>query len=168
MQEAEEQAWLRKEKARQVAKSAVVSPPQVSEGDVRYSLAKGVDAKVNSLKRRTRAGSLVLSIDHAAGELRLDGEYVDTALGSIAEDLSESRPNYIVHIFPWAREDGRVQYPFCLIAFMPAAVPPNLRVLYTRPAIGLRDLLACKLFFCEDMDDVNDDWLTARLRGDRA
>jgi hypothetical protein len=134
-----------------------------------YAFEDGLAKRLATFKRASKGNSaLVLRIDHQAGEIKLQGDYTETKLDAIAEDLSESRPAYILYILHWKRDDGRQQYPFCLVGFMPRAVPAHLRVMYSRPVTDLRDHLAVnKHFTCEDIDEMTEEWLVYKLEGGR-
>ncbi|KAJ1621601.1 hypothetical protein T492DRAFT_1149585 [Pavlovales sp. CCMP2436] len=179
--QAEEQAALGKELGRQLAIQAAAQPVASAQADTlehsgptgskfentQYRFEGGLTEKLKAFKRASAGNSaLVLSIEHDAGEIRLQAEYSDTKLDAIAADLSESIPTYILYTLRWEHEDGRTQYPFCLVGFMPQAVPPHLRVMYARPVTDLRDHLAVNRHFtCEDIEDLTQEWLVYKLEG---
>jgi len=168
------QSQLGSELQRQRAILAASQPKDSAHTDGKfehrqYRFAEGLTQKLAAFKRASKGNSaLVLQINHDAGEIQQHGEYHDTPLDAIASDLSEAIPAYILYTFRWQHADGRTQYPFCLVGFMPQAVPPHLRVMYARPVTELRDHLSVnKHFTCEDIDDLNEEWLVRNLQGGR-
>lgn len=172
--QAQEQAQLNAELQRQRMILAASQPKDSAQADGKfehrqYNFEEGLPKKLATFKRASKGNSaLVLRIDHDAGEIQVQGEYVETSLEKIAADLSEAIPAYILYILRWQHADGRTQYPFCLVGFMPQAVPPHLRVMYARPVTDLRDHLAVnKHFTCEDIDELTEEWLVHKLEGGR-
>lgn len=172
--QADEQAKLTAELHRQRTILADAQPKGSAQGDGKfehrqYRFEEGLAQKLATFRRASKGNSaLVLKIDHDAGEIQVQEEYVDATLETIAADLSEAIPAYILYILRWQHADGRTQYPLCLVGFMPPAVPPHLRVMYARPVTDLRDYLAVnKHFTCEEMDDLSEEWLVYKLEGGR-
>lgn len=171
--QAEEQARLGAELERQRAAKQAQHPassaPSSNFESRQYRFAPGVDEAFRSLKRPAPGTrTLVLRIEHDEGTLEIDGEFDGESLDDVAADMSEAVPRYVLHTFPWARADGRTQYPLALVTVMPRAVPAQLRVMYSRPISELRDHLGVsRAFTCEDVEDLGQAWLEEQLEGRR-
>jgi len=134
--------------------------------DFAYSFEEGMEKKVKAFRQRGTGGdALIIKIDHAANELRIDEQF--KGLGSaeaFAEKLDETEPRYLLYIHKVVHNDGRTSYPIAFLVFMPETMPPHLKVMYTRPVVTLTDTFKVpKHIPLEDAEDMTDEWLEEKL-----
>ncbi|VDK32515.1 unnamed protein product [Taenia asiatica] len=51
-------------------------------------------------------------------------------INDLSNELCQSEPRYVLVIYEFHHDDGRVSYPYCLIFSSPRGSPSNLKMLY--------------------------------------
>ena len=67
----------------------------------------------------------------------------DVTPEEIGEELTDSpfEPRYVMYMYEYKRDDGRVSYPLCFIYYNPAGCPVDLNMVYGQTTPGLTRLL---------------------------
>ncbi|KAL5111273.1 Glia maturation factor beta [Taenia crassiceps] len=90
---------------------------------------------------------------------------MDLKLDDLSNMLSQSEPRYVLIIYEFHHDDGRVSYPYCLIFSSPRSSPSNLKMLY---AGSLHHFVEAsqvtKVFELQDVEDLSEDWLKDKMK----
>lgn len=98
-------------------------------------------------------------------EIVLVDELDDVTPEDIAEEFEDFEPRYVMYMYEYERDDGRVTYPLCFIWYNPSGCDVHLNMIYGQTTEALVDLLkASKTFNVQDPDDLTSEWLRAEVQ----
>jgi len=170
----DEQAMLKLEQERQKALAHAKNNPKVeideTHKEYAYKFEAGMERAIKTFRQRGTGGdALVVKIDHEQDELQLEENLRGTTVEAMAERLEDcNEPRYVLFIHKLTHTDGRTTYPISFIVFMPENVPAHLKVMYTRPIPMITETFKVnKHFTLEDPEDLDLEWLEAKIAGKR-
>ncbi|OON24021.1 hypothetical protein X801_00052, partial [Opisthorchis viverrini] len=105
----------------------------------------------------------------------------DIPLDNLVDELPSHEPRYVLVIYQYEKELGRVVYPYCMVFSTPEGCPPMLKMLYTASLpsvveksgvgkVGLHcivQIYSWKVFELRDVEDFSEAWLREQLENER-
>jgi hypothetical protein len=118
-------------------------------------------ARTSRLKNK----AIIMKINLKQMEIVLVDELDDVTPEDIAEEFEDFEPRYVMYMYEYERDDGRVTYPLCFIWYNPSGCDVHLNMIYGQTTEALVDLLkASKTFNVQDPDDLTSEWLRAEVQ----
>ena len=114
---------------------------------------------------RLKNKAIIMKINLKAMEIVLVDELDDVTPEDIAEEFEDFEPRYVMYMYEYERDDGRVTYPLCFIWYNPTGCDVHLNMIYGQTTEALVELLkASKTFNVQDPDDLTSEWLRAEVQ----
>ncbi|KAI1306247.1 hypothetical protein EDD11_004833 [Mortierella claussenii] len=132
--------------------------------DIDPSLAEKIEA-FRFAKRSQGNAAIICKIDKIKLLIKEDENLESLTVEELSELLPENAPRYIVLSFELKHDDGRISYPLVFLYYTPRGVKPELNMLYASAKTHFQNKLGLgKAFDLQDAEDLDDDWLRARLQ----
>ncbi|KAL5969081.1 Glia maturation factor beta, partial [Taenia solium] len=127
------------------------------------SISEDLTKAFRSFKFRKPKGScaIINKINATSRAVEIEQEIDDLKLDDLSNELCQSEPRYVLVIYEFHHDDGRVSYPYCLIFSSPRGSPSNLKMLYAGSLHHFID--ASQVFELQDVEDLTEDWLRAKM-----
>ncbi|TGZ69537.1 hypothetical protein CRM22_003690 [Opisthorchis felineus] len=111
---------------------------------------------------------LILKIDRKSLLIEQENFVEDIPLDNLVDELPSHEPRYVLVIYRYEKELGRVVYPYCMVFSTPEGCPPMLKMLYTAslPSVVEKSGVG-KVFELRDVEDFSEAWLREQLENER-
>eukprot|EP01105_Mastigella_eilhardi_P012570 TRINITY_DN2871_c0_g1_i2.p1 TRINITY_DN2871_c0_g1~~TRINITY_DN2871_c0_g1_i2.p1 ORF type:complete len:158 (-),score=52.92 TRINITY_DN2871_c0_g1_i2:72-545(-) len=105
-----------------------------------------------------------VKVDVKEHTIIFDDELVDVTLEELQDSLPDSVPRYIIYVYKYTHQDGRVSFPLSFIYYAPPQIKPNLAMMYSsslQPFFAQANVQ--KMFEVRHSKDLTEEWLKSKL-----
>ncbi|KAF2357013.1 Actin-depolymerizing factor domain [Trinorchestia longiramus] len=116
-------------------------------------------------RRDTSNTAIILKVDPRAQTVVIEEELTDLAdVAELRDLIPDTQPRYVLLSWRICHSDGRVSFPMAFLFTTPRDCEPKLQMMYSGSYNHL--IAECgltKVFQMRDLDELNEEWLTAHL-----
>eukprot|EP01105_Mastigella_eilhardi_P012569 TRINITY_DN2871_c0_g1_i1.p1 TRINITY_DN2871_c0_g1~~TRINITY_DN2871_c0_g1_i1.p1 ORF type:complete len:143 (-),score=52.10 TRINITY_DN2871_c0_g1_i1:72-500(-) len=116
------------------------------------------------MMRDPKNSALIMKVDVKEHTIIFDDELVDVTLEELQDSLPDSVPRYIIYVYKYTHQDGRVSFPLSFIYYAPPQIKPNLAMMYSsslQPFFAQANVQ--KMFEVRHSKDLTEEWLKSKL-----